>query len=191
MGARGSSEIGIREDTMSTFNLDDYIRKVPDFPKKGVLFYDITSILAKPEAFLFCIDSMVALYKNKSIDAVAAIEARGFLFAAPLAANMKVPLIPIRKKGKLPGVTLSKKYDLEYAQAEIEVHREDIPAGKNILLMDDLIATGGTLNAARSLIEAGGAHVPEIFGIVGLPFLNYEKILAPTPITTLIQYHGE
>jgi len=176
---------------MSEFNLDDYIRKVPDFPKKGVLFYDITSILANPQAFQFCIDSMITLYKDKSIDAVAAIEARGFLFAAPFAANMRIPLIPIRKKGKLPGVTLSKKYDLEYAQAEIEVHREDIPAGKRILLMDDLIATGGTLNAARSLIEAGGAQVPGIFGIVGLPFLNYEKILAPTPITTLIQYNAE
>ncbi|MDR2718724.1 MAG: adenine phosphoribosyltransferase [Treponema sp.] len=176
---------------MSAFNLDDYVRKVPDFPKKGILFYDITSILASPQAFQFCIDSMAAHYKDKSIDAVAAIEARGFLFAAPFAATMKIPLIPIRKKGKLPGVTLSKKYDLEYAQAEIEVHREDIPVGKRILLLDDLIATGGTLNAARALLEAGGAHVPEIFGIVGLPFLNYEKILAPTPITTLIQYHGE
>jgi adenine phosphoribosyltransferase len=176
---------------MSAFNLDDYIRKVPDFPKKGILYYDITSILASPQAFQFCIESMLAIYKDKSIDAVAAIEARGFLFAAPLAAGMKLPLIPIRKKGKLPGVTLSKKYDLEYAQAEIEVHQEDIPVGKRILLMDDLIATGGTLNAARGLLAAGGATVPEIFGIVGLPFLNYEKILAPTPITTLIQYHGE
>jgi adenine phosphoribosyltransferase len=176
---------------MSSFNLDDYVRKVPDFPKKGILFYDITSILANPQAFQFCIESMISIYENKAIDAVAAIEARGFLFAAPFAASMKIPLIPIRKKGKLPGITLSKKYDLEYAQAEIEVHREDIPAGKRILLLDDLIATGGTLNAARALLEAGGASVPEIFGVVGLPFLNYEKILAPTPITTLIQYHGE
>jgi adenine phosphoribosyltransferase len=176
---------------LSTFVLDDYIRKVPDFPKKGVLFYDITSILANPQAFQFCIDSMIALYKDKSIDAVAAIEARGFLFAAPYAISMKIPLIPIRKKGKLPGITLSKKYVLEYAQAEIEVHREDVPVGKRILLMDDLIATGGTLNAARELLTAGGAIVPEIFGIVGLPFLNYEKIIAPTPVTTLIQYHGE
>jgi len=172
-------------------DLDDYIRKVADFPKKGILYYDITSILASPKAFQFCLDSMLAIYKNKPIDAVAAIEARGFLFAAPLAIVMKIPLLPIRKKGKLPGVTLSKKYDLEYAQAEIEVHREDIPVGKRILLLDDLIATGGTLNAARELLTAGGAIVPEIFGIVGLPFLNYEKLLAPTPVTTLIQYHGE
>ena len=176
---------------MNNFNLDDYIRKVPDFPQKGILFYDITSILANPQAFKFCTDSMVAIYRDKSIEAVAAIEARGFLFAGPFAAVMQIPLIPIRKKGKLPGITLSKKYDLEYARAEIEVHRADVPEGKRILLMDDLIATGGTLNAARELLTAGGAFVPEIFGIVALPFLNYEKILAPTPVTTLIQYRGE
>ena len=176
---------------MSAINLDDYIRKVPDFPKKGILFYDITSVLVSPVAFQYCIDRMVEIYKDKGIDAVAAIEARGFLFAAPFAIRMGIPLILIRKKGKLPGVTLSKKYDLEYAQAEIEVHREDIPSGKRILLIDDLIATGGTLNAARSLLNAGGAEVPDIFGVVGLPFLNYEKILAPTPVTTLITYHGE
>jgi len=176
---------------MSSFNLDDYIRKVPDFPKKGILFYDITSVLASPEAFLYCIDRMVEIYKDKDINAVAAIEARGFLFAAPFAIRMKIPLIPIRKKGKLPGVTLSKKYDLEYAQAEIEVHSSDVPRGKRVLLTDDLIATGGTLNAARSLLLEGGAEVPEIFGIVALPFLNYQKILEPTPVTTLIQYHSE
>ena len=172
-------------------NLDEYIRKVPDFPKRGILYYDITSILTAPEAFSYCIEVMVDIYSEKNIDAVAAIEARGFVFAAPFAVRMGIPLILIRKKGKLPGITLSKKYDLEYARAEIEVHREDVPEGKKILLLDDLIATGGTLNASRALLKAGGAEVPEIFGVVGLPFLNYEKVLAPTPITTLIQYHGE
>jgi len=176
---------------MASFNLDDYIRKVPDFPKKGILFYDITSVLASPDAFKFCIDKMVEIYKNKKIDAVAAIEARGFLFASPYAFIAGIPVIPIRKKGKLPGVTLSKKYDLEYAQAEIEVHLADVPKGKRILLIDDLIATGGTLNAARSLLVEGGAEVPEIFGIVGLPFLNYMEILKPTPVTTLINYSSE
>jgi len=174
-----------------SLNLDDYIRKVPDFPKKGILYYDITSILTKPEAFSHCIEAMVTLYSGKNIDAVAAIEARGFVFAAPFAVRMGIPLLLIRKKGKLPGITLSKRYILEYAQAEIEIHQEDIPKGRRVLLLDDLIATGGTLNAARELLHAGGATVPEIFGVVGLPFLNYEKILAPTPITTLIQYHGE
>jgi adenine phosphoribosyltransferase len=172
-------------------NLDEYIRKVPDFPKKGILFYDITSILTQPAAFNYCIDAMLEFYQDKEIDAVAAIEARGFLFAAPYAAKAQIPLLPIRKKGKLPGITLSKKYDLEYAQAEIEIHQEDVPSGKRVLLLDDLIATGGTLRAARELLKAGGAQVPEIFGVIGLPFLNYEKVLAPTPIRTLINYHGE
>ncbi|MCL2175525.1 MAG: adenine phosphoribosyltransferase [Treponema sp.] len=176
---------------MKEFNLDDYIRKVPDFPKKGVLFYDITSILASPAAFKYCIDKMAEIYKDKKIEAVAAIEARGFLFAAPFAYNLNIPVIPIRKKGKLPGITLAKKYSLEYAQAEIEVHSADIPKGKRVLLMDDLIATGGTLDAARALLIEGGAQAPEIFGIVGLPFLNYKKILDPTPVTTLIDYHSE
>ena len=176
---------------LKKFDLDKYIRKIPNFPKKGILFYDITSILAKPEAFQYCVESMVDIYTNKKIDAIAAIEARGFLFAAPFAARMGIPLIPIRKKGKLPGITLSKKYHLEYAQAEIEVHREDVPEGKRILLMDDLIATGGTLNAARAILNAGGALVPEIFGVVGLPFMNYAKILDPTPVTTLVDYHSE
>ena len=131
------------------------------------------------------------MYSGKTIDAVAAIEARGFLFAAPFAAIMKIPLILIRKKGKLPGITLSKKYNLEYAQAEIEVHSADVPRGKRVLLTDDLIATGGTLNAARALLLEGGASVPEIFGVVGLPFLHYQEILDPTPVITLIDYHSE
>lgn len=176
---------------MTEINLDDYIRKIPDFPKMGILFYDITSILASPVAFQYSIDKMAEIYKDKHIEAVAAIEARGFLFAAPFAYRLGIPIIPIRKKGKLPGVTLSKKYTLEYSQAEIEVHSADVPKGKRVLLTDDLIATGGTLNAARSILTEGGAEVPEIFGIVGLPFLNYANILDPTPVTTLINYHSE
>ncbi|MCL2478145.1 MAG: adenine phosphoribosyltransferase [Treponema sp.] len=172
-------------------NLDNYIRKVPDFPKKGVLFYDITSILTAPEAFCYCIDSMTDIYRHKQIDAVAAIEARGFLFAAPFAHSMKIPLIIIRKKGKLPGIKISKKYALEYDEAEIEIHLDDIPKGKRVLLLDDLIATGGTLRAARELLISGGAEVPEIFGVVGLPFLKYEQMLTPTPVQTLINYSND
>ena len=172
-------------------NLDDYIRKIPDFPKKGIIFYDITSILVQPVSFNYCIDKMVEIYKDEKIDAVAGIEARGFIFAAPFAHYMKIPLILIRKKGKLPGITLTKKYSLEYAEAEIEIHQEDIPKGKTVLLVDDLIATGGTLQASRELLIAGGAIVPEIFGIVGLPFLKYNEVLAPTPVKTLINYDSE
>jgi adenine phosphoribosyltransferase len=173
------------------FNLDDYIRKVPDFPKKGILFYDITSILTQPAAFQYCIKTMADRYRNKDIDAIAAIEARGFLFAAPFADHLGIPLILIRKKGKLPGQTRTKKYQLEYGEAEIELHITDVKPGQRVLLTDDLVATGGTLRAARELLDECGATVPEIFGVVGLPFLNYEKNLAPTPVHTLIQYHGE
>ena len=172
----------------SHFNLDDYIRKVPDFPRKGILYYDISSILISPEAFLFCIDSMVNAYKNKNFHAVAAIEARGFLFAAPFAIRMGLPLILVRKKGKLPCVVSSKEYDLEYGKGVIEIHCSDIPKGKNVLLVDDLIATGGTLDAARFLLVNGGAAVLDIFGVIGLPFLNYKKLLDPTPVLTLINY---
>jgi adenine phosphoribosyltransferase len=174
-----------------TLNLDDYINKIPDFPKKGVLFYDITSILTAPEAFSYCIECMADIYKDRGIDAIAAIEARGFLFAAPFAFRMGIPLVLIRKKGKLPGDTTSKKYSLEYAEAEIEIHPHDVPEGKQVLLMDDLIATGGTLNAARELITGCGGIIPEIFGVVGLPFLNYDEKLAPTPVRTLINYNSE
>jgi adenine phosphoribosyltransferase len=181
----------IKQGVFMELNLNEYIRKIPDFPKKGILFYDITSILATPKAFAWCIDTMEGLYRDQQIDAVAAIEARGFVFAAPFAVRMGIPLILIRKKGKLPGKTIAKKYQLEYAEAEIEVHEADVPKGQRVLLMDDLIATGGTLGAARELITTAGAVVPEIFGIVGLPFLHYDKILRDIPVRTLINYDSE
>ncbi|MDR2468842.1 MAG: adenine phosphoribosyltransferase [Spirochaetaceae bacterium] len=176
---------------MEDLNLDPYIRKVPDFPKKGILFYDITSLINNPRVFAWCIDKMVDLYKDTKIDAVAAIETRGFLFAAPYALRRNIPLILIRKKGKLPGKTLSKKYELEYNSAEIELQPDDVKAGQQVLLTDDLIATGGTLEAARDLLVEAGAQVPEIFGLVGLPFLGYEPKFGGTPVTTLINYSSE
>ncbi len=171
--------------------LDKVVGRVPDFPKHGVLFYDITGILRHPDAFKYCIDRMVEIYKDKQIDAVAGIESRGFIFAAPFAERVGVPLILIRKAGKLPGKTYNCKYSLEYAQAEIEVHVTDIQKGQKILLVDDLIATGGTLRAANNLIEQGGATVTDVFGVIGLPFLGYEKALDPIKATTLINYNSE
>jgi adenine phosphoribosyltransferase len=173
------------------FDLDAYIRKVPDFPKPGILFYDITGILIQSEAFRFCVDAMAEIYKDRQIDAVAAIEARGFLFAAPFAVRMGIPLLLIRKKGKLPGKKLTKTYDLEYARAEIEIHPGDVPQGGKVLLLDDLIATGGTLRAARELITASGGNVTNIFGVVGLPFLNFRKVLGDIELHTLIEYDSE
>jgi adenine phosphoribosyltransferase len=170
------------------FDLDSAIRKVPDFPKPGILFYDITSILTNPKAFSYCVDSMLERYASDKPDAVAAIESRGFLFAAPFAKEAGIPLVLVRKKGKLPGKTRSASYALEYGMAEIEVHEADIPSGKRVLLVDDLVATGGTLRATRGLMEAG---VMGVFGVVGLPFLNYQAALPGLEVTTLIQYHGE
>ena len=171
--------------------LDKSIRRVPDFPKPGILFYDITSVFVNPDAFKYCIDKMVEIYKDSKIDAIAGVDSRGFLFAAPLAEKLGIPLVLIRKKGKLPGDTYTCKYSLEYGTAEVEAHKSDIEKGKNYLVVDDLIATGVTLVAARNLIEQGGGTVTDFFGVIGLPELNYEKVLAPSKITTLINYSGK
>lgn len=176
---------------MNIETLDKSIRRVPDFPKSGILFYDVTGIFTNPEAFKFCIDRMVEIYKDKKIDAVAGVESRGFLFAAPFAERMGIPLVVIRKKGKLPGAVYSCKYALEYGTAEIEAHKADIQNGKNYLVVDDLIATGGTLTASRNLIEQGGGTVSDFFGVIGLPELDFEKTLAPSKVTTLINYSGK
>ena len=176
---------------MSVEMLDKNIRRIPDFPKPGVLFYDITSVLVNPNAFKYVIDQMVSIYKDKKIDAVAGVESRGFIFAAPFAEKLGIPLILIRKKGKLPGDTYECSYSLEYGSATVEVHKADIIKGQNILVVDDLIATGGTLAAAKNLIEQGGAEVTDFFGVIGLPFLNYQKILENCNVTTLINYDSE
>ena len=171
--------------------LDQNIRKIPDFPKKGILFYDITSLLINPEVFNLIIDKMVEIYKDIKIDAVVAAESRGFIFASPFCIKMKLPLILARKKGKLPGKTISKEYNLEYGTAILEMHEEDVTRFKNILIIDDLIATGGTLKAIAEMIESTGAKVAGIFSIIGLPFLNYDKVLEKYEVTTLINYHSE
>ena len=176
---------------MSVEMLDKNIRRIPDFPKPGVLFYDITSVLLNPESFKYVIDQMVSIYKDKKIDAVAGVESRGFIFAAPFAEKLGIPLILIRKKGKLPGDTYECSYSLEYGTATVEVHKADIKKGQNILVVDDLIATGGTLAAAKNLIEQGGAEVTDFFGVIGLPFLNYQKVLGNCNVTTLINYDSE
>ncbi len=170
--------------------IDAAIRRVPDFPKEGILFYDITGVLVNPQAFDLVLKTMEEYYKDSGIDAIAAVESRGFIFAAPLAQKLGIPLILIRKKGKLPGDTYSCKYALEYGTAEIEVHKADVKPGQKVLVVDDLIATGGTLEATKKLLEQGGAQAAEVFGVIGLPELNYEKVLSPTPVTTLINFMG-
>lgn len=174
--------------------LDKAIRRVPDFPKKGILFYDITSLFTEPAAFKFCLDSFEEKYRplveKGEITAVAGAESRGFLFAAPLADRLSIPLILIRKKGKLPGEVYRQSYSLEYGTAEIEIHKADVKPSDKILLIDDLIATGGTLNAANELFATAGASVTAIGGVIGLPDLHFKDVLAPTEVTTLIDFHG-
>ena len=171
--------------------LDASIRRIPDFPKPGIVFYDITSVLANPKAFSYCIDEMQKLYQRGQFDAVAAIEARGFLFAAPFAINFQIPLIPIRKKGKLPGRTIQQSFTLEYGEDTIEIHADDINTGWRVLLVDDLIATGGTTKASIDLLFRAGASTCEVFSVIGLPFLNYKTAIAPTVVRTLIDFDSE
>ena len=171
--------------------IDDAVRRVHDFPKKGICFYDITGLLVQPKVFNYCINKMLEFCKILPIDAVAAIEARGFVFAAPIAMQLGVPLILVRKKGKLPGEVYQASYSLEYGEATIEVHKSDIKKGQNILVLDDLIATGGTLNATRSIIEKGEASVVAFLGVIGLPFLNYKEVLKDKLVHTLIEFESE
>jgi len=172
-------------------NLDDAIRKVPDFPKPGVLFYDITSIFTNPAAYKFVVDSMLELYKNQQVDGVIAIESRGFLLGSCFAVDRGVPLVLARKKGKLPGKTIAVSYDLEYGSATLEIHEDDLALGKRWLIIDDLVATGGTLAAVAQMIEGRGGEVVGIFSIIGLPFLKYQEKVGRYNPKTLINYDCE
>ncbi len=172
-------------------DIDTVIRKIPDFPKPGILFYDITSIFTNPQAFAYVVNQMVNKYSDIDVDGVVAIESRGFLVGAAFALERRVPLVLARKKGKLPGKTIEESYSLEYGEATLQIHVDDLTPGKNWLIIDDLIATGGTLEAVAKMIQRQNAKVAGIFAIIGLPFLNYmEKIGRYKPVT-LIDYHGE
>lgn len=169
-------------------NLEAYIRDIPDFPKPGILFKDITPLLAEPKAFQYVIDQMADHYKSRQIDAIAAAEARGFLFAGPLALQMKVPLVPLRKPGKLPYHTHSMRYDLEYGTAELHVHIDGIRPGANVLMLDDVLATGGTMQAACKLIEQAEGKVAGCAFVIELAFLEGRAKLQPYDIYRLLSY---
>jgi adenine phosphoribosyltransferase len=172
-------------------DLDKVIRKVNDFPKPGVLFYDVTSIFTEPEAFRYVVNRMLEHYRKERIDGVIAIEARGFLIGSCFALERKLPLVLARKKGKLPGKTVSEDYALEYGHATLEIHVEDLKPGKRYLVVDDLVATGGTLEAVAKMVERQGAKIEGIFGIIGLPFLGYEKKIGKYNPKTLVEYNCE
>jgi adenine phosphoribosyltransferase len=172
-------------------DLDKAIRKVPDFPKPGILFYDITSIFTNVEAFKYVVDTMIESYASQKVDGIIAIESRGFLLGACFAYKKGLPLVLARKKGKLPGKTISESYDLEYGSATLEIHKDDLIPGKRWLIIDDLIATGGTLKAVANMIESTGAQVAGIFSIIGLPFLGYDDKIGKYNPITLIDYDSE
>jgi adenine phosphoribosyltransferase len=176
---------------MNRHDLDRAIRKIPDFPKPGILFYDITGILMNPEVFRSCIEEMTLRAAALKAEAVAAVEARGFLFAAPVAERLGVPLILVRKKGKLPGAVFAKSFALEYGQDTIEIHRADLETPRAVLLIDDLVATGGTLKAAADILREAGSRPVGVLAAVGLPFLRYDRVLQGLSVQTLIDYHGE
>jgi adenine phosphoribosyltransferase len=169
-------------------NLSEYIRDIPDFPKPGVLFKDITPLLADPAAFGFAVARMSAHYATRSIDAIAAAEARGFLFAAPVALELLKPLVPLRKPGKLPYQTHSFKYDLEYGSTELHMHIDGIGPGAKVLVVDDVLATGGTMAAACKLIEKAGGTVVGCAFLIELSFLKGRDQLTGYDVFSLVTY---
>eukprot|EP01028_Stygiella_incarcerata_P004633 TRINITY_DN2030_c0_g1_i1.p1 TRINITY_DN2030_c0_g1~~TRINITY_DN2030_c0_g1_i1.p1 ORF type:complete len:181 (+),score=51.66 TRINITY_DN2030_c0_g1_i1:203-745(+) len=177
------------EDTKK--QIEASIAKVPNFPKPGILFYDVTTIFSNPSAFHLVLDSFESELKNVEFDAFVAAESRGFILGAPLADRMGKPLLLARKKGKLPRKTLSGAYDLEYGSAEIEIHVDDVHEGMKIVVVDDLIATGGTLKCTIGLLESLGCTVPKVIAIIGLVYLPYRDLLKDYDVSTLITYDTE
>lgn len=169
-------------------DLRSYIRDIPDFPKPGILFKDITPLLASPAAFQHAIDALIGPYRNTPIDAVAAAEARGFLFAGPMALALKCALIPMRKPGKLPYSTLSYSYELEYATAELHMHLDAVKPGMRVLMIDDVLATGGTMRAGCQLVEKAGGTVAGCAFLIELGFLDGRQRLAPAEVFSVLRY---
>lgn len=169
-------------------DLKQYIRDVPDFPMPGVLFKDITPLLSNPTAFCQVIDHLTRKYEQSSLDSIVAIDARGFLFAAPVAYRLGKPLIPARKPGKLPWETRSFEYSLEYGEAAIEMHVDGVGQGDKVLLLDDLLATGGTLAAATRLVESIGGEVAGVAVVIELTELDGRKGLEGYDVYSIVQY---
>lgn len=171
--------------------VEQYITSIPDFPEPGIIFRDITSVISNAEGLHLAIEEMQALLEGVEFDAVAGLESRGFVFGTPIAYNMNKPMILIRKKGKLPRETVSASYDLEYGSATIEMHKSDVKPGDRVVLVDDLIATGGTLEAAIRLVEECGGKVVKIICLIELAGLNGRAKLEGTPVASVISYEGK
>ncbi len=171
--------------------VEDYIRTIPDFPEEGIMFRDITTVLQDAEGFHLAIDEMQKLLADTDFDVVVGAESRGFIFGAPLAYNMKKAFVPVRKKGKLPCETIEATYDLEYGTATVEMHKDSIKPGQKVVLVDDLIATGGTIEAAAKLIEQLGGEVVKIVFLLELAGLEGRKRLSEYEVETVVTYPGK
>ncbi|MBS3946475.1 MAG: adenine phosphoribosyltransferase [Melioribacter sp.] len=172
-------------------DLKNTIRDVPDFPKKSIIFKDITTLLKNPEALSYAAEELYNLAKNKKITKVAGIESRGFILGGLLAEKLKAGFVPIRKPGKLPAEVISESYSLEYGTDSIEIHKDAIIPGDIVLLHDDLLATGGTMEAAIKLVEKLGGKVAQISFLIELNFLNGREKLKNYEVHSLIQYDAE
>ncbi len=168
--------------------LKKYIREIPDFPKPGILFYDISTLLKDAKALRMTVDSFVWFFSDQHVDKVVGIESRGFMFAPIVAYNLNAGFVPVRKPGKLPGKTVGKSYELEYGSDRIEMHEDGIDKGERVLIVDDLLATGGTAAATAELVTSRGGQVVGLGFIVELLFLKGRERLTEYPLDTLITY---
>lgn len=171
--------------------LKDYIRTIPDFPKEGIMFRDVTTVLADADGFGLAIDDMQSALEGINFDVVAGIESRGFIFGAPIAYNLGKAFVPIRKKGKLPYKTIEESYALEYGSATIEVHEDAIKPGQKVVLVDDLIATGGSMKAAVNLVEKLGGEVVKIVFLIELSDLGGRAVLEGYDVYSSTEFEGE
>ncbi|MCP4705358.1 MAG: adenine phosphoribosyltransferase [candidate division Zixibacteria bacterium] len=172
-------------------DLKKAIRSIPDFPKKGIVFYDITSLLENHEAFDQTLDLMEKYCRERKANKIVAIESRGFIFGGALANRLGVSLVLIRKPGKLPGETISQEYELEYGTDKIEMHTDSIEKGDSVIMIDDLVATGGTLEAACKLVEKAGGKIAGISVLVDLAFIPWREKLKDYDIQALVKYDSE
>ena len=171
--------------------VEDYVRTIPDFPEPGIMFRDVTSVLQDADGLKLAIDEMVKLLDGVECDVIAGTESRGFIFGMPVAYLLHKPFVLVRKAGKLPCETVSKTYDLEYGQATIEMHKDSIKPGQKVVLIDDLIATGGTIKAAAELIEQLGGEVVKMCFLMELAGLNGRATLKGYDVASVVCYEGK
>ncbi|MCR5676765.1 MAG: adenine phosphoribosyltransferase [Agathobacter sp.] len=171
--------------------VEDYITTIPDFPEPGIMFRDITSVIQDADGLKLAIDEMVKLLDGVDFDVIAGAESRGFIFGMPIAYLLHKPFVLVRKAGKLPRETVSKSYDLEYGQATIEIHKDAVQPGQKVVLVDDLIATGGTMKAAAELIEELGGKVEKIIFLMELAGLNGRDVLKGYDVASVVSYEGK